>query len=481
MVAGRLYFIVVSFKGEKGMKIKRAMAVLALFLLLIPALVGNACTAKPNQSPVVSSLSGDPANVGVGGSSKITCVASDPDGDALQYAWSATAGTVTGSGQAITWTAPGNSGSYSISVAVSDGKGGTASRSYTITVVAPPANRSPVISSLTTNPKVAEPSRPVSVTSIAADPDGDPLDYVWWASNGRFEGTGSKVSWVAPPYPGEYTIELMVRDNLGGVAVQDIKIAVAANQPPQITRLFNRPAKIIPDETARITCTAIDPDADPLTYTWSANGGSITGTGSAIYWTAPGRNGYFTIEVTADDGRGGIGRSSLNVQVEGTKKTWPVSPLPNESGSIYSTGDVYPGVRCGDDNANRGIRAYLSFDLSEITRVEELRSATLNIKTVDYPGNPWAKLGKLSVGTLQYGPRRLQSADYDAQSTRVVAFDAPPIPEIDVTQLVERALNEKVSRFQVTLYFDKETNQDNVSDILEITSAELVVVYITKP
>jgi len=61
--------------------------------------------------------------------------ASDPDGDSLTYNWSVTGGTIDDtSAQNINWTTPPTYGNYTISVTVSDSKGGEDSKSEDIYV-----------------------------------------------------------------------------------------------------------------------------------------------------------------------------------------------------------------------------------------------------------------------------------------------------------------------------------------------------------
>jgi len=61
--------------------------------------------------------------------------ASDPDGDTLTYNWTVTGGTIDDShAQNINWTTPSACGDYKITVTVSDGKGGEASKSEDIYV-----------------------------------------------------------------------------------------------------------------------------------------------------------------------------------------------------------------------------------------------------------------------------------------------------------------------------------------------------------
>lgn len=91
-------------------------------------------TDSKNNPPHISSLTANPTEVEPNGSSSIACTASDPDGDALTYVWSATSGSINGSGSNVTWIAPGNEGTFSITCEVQDGKGGQDSKFVNIPV-----------------------------------------------------------------------------------------------------------------------------------------------------------------------------------------------------------------------------------------------------------------------------------------------------------------------------------------------------------
>jgi hypothetical protein len=78
----------------------------------------------PNQSPQISSVIANPSGLSYGGSTTIKCIAVDPDGDAVDYSWSASDGDVSGVGDTVTWVAPKKAGNFKITVIVSDGKGG---------------------------------------------------------------------------------------------------------------------------------------------------------------------------------------------------------------------------------------------------------------------------------------------------------------------------------------------------------------------
>jgi hypothetical protein len=90
----------------------------------------------------------------------------------------------------------------------------------------------------------------------------------------------------------------------------------AANQMPVISNLsVNSEAEINPGVSCQIECTASDPDEDELSYIWSANGGDIVGLGSTVTWTAPDAPSTYTITVEVSDGREGIAKEQLNINV----------------------------------------------------------------------------------------------------------------------------------------------------------------------
>ncbi len=90
-----------------------------------------------NRPPTVDARC-EPCTVEVGRTATVTADASDPDGDTLTYKWSAPAGTISNpTARQTPWTAPMQEGPVQFTVAVSDGKGGTASDQVTIQVIRP--------------------------------------------------------------------------------------------------------------------------------------------------------------------------------------------------------------------------------------------------------------------------------------------------------------------------------------------------------
>ena len=106
-------------------------------------------TSRPNQPPTITAFNVTPSNkpeitfsppgeqisVSRHTTSAIQCVAEDPDGDELNYIWSATGGKVKGEGATVEWIAPGAAGDYTVTAIIADGRGGQAEASIEFKVL----------------------------------------------------------------------------------------------------------------------------------------------------------------------------------------------------------------------------------------------------------------------------------------------------------------------------------------------------------
>ena len=94
-----------------------------------------------------------------------------------------------------------------------------------------------------------------------------------------------------------------------------IAAPVAVNHPPTVQVTAN-PAEVDEGADSTVTADANDPDGDPLTYSWRAPDGRITGSGPRVTWTAPtGTEGSFPVTATVGDGRGGTASDTVNIRV----------------------------------------------------------------------------------------------------------------------------------------------------------------------
>lgn len=88
------------------------------------------------------------------------------------------------------------------------------------------------------------------------------------------------------------------------------------NTPPEITNLTASSYIITSNDTINITCIALDPDGDNITYIWEINAGLIVGNGSEVDWIAPEEDGFYQITCRVTDGQGGEDSETIEIEVE---------------------------------------------------------------------------------------------------------------------------------------------------------------------
>ncbi len=179
-----------------------------------------------------------------------------------------------------------------------------------------PSNHSPSIVSLTATPNRVRTSGVSSIVCEAADPDGDSLRYEWVAQAGSLSDGSDSVSWTAPDAPGRYKILVVVTDGRYGVDTDSINVSVVV-AVPEILSLTADPDLVAPGETVALVCATDDPGPDTLLFSWSADAGTFSGSGSSVEWTAPSAEGVHEIRVTVDNGKGGVARGAVRVDVFG--------------------------------------------------------------------------------------------------------------------------------------------------------------------
>ena len=173
-----------------------------------------------------------------------------------------------------------------------------------------------------------------SIQVWAYDADGDDLVYTWTAAAGDVTGEGDTIEWTAPAALGDYTINLSVSDGKN-VATAILNLDVIANEPPVIESLSAPRLQVNRGETVAIECAASDADGDDLVYTWQVPDGVILGMGPAVAWQAPVELGAYNIEVTVDDGRGGVAADSIVLEVNVNHAPEIDSLMPAEWSVLY--------------------------------------------------------------------------------------------------------------------------------------------------
>ena len=184
----------------------------------------------------------------------------------------------------------------------------------------PKPNHPPVAACSAEKPSVYQGSNDVIGIHVnATDADNDPLTYAYTATGGTVEGTGPDGRWNSSGLAiGSYTVNAKVDDGRGGTATcsADVQVTKRPNRPPVISCAPER-NPILAGERVAINSTASDPDGDPITYSYSASGGQISGTGASAQFDSTGLSaGSYTVTCTADDGQGGSTSATTNVDVQ---------------------------------------------------------------------------------------------------------------------------------------------------------------------
>jgi outer membrane protein OmpA-like peptidoglycan-associated protein len=223
----------------------------------------------------------------------------------------------------------------------------------------PPPPNHPPVAACSANPTsvYAGTSDSVQIHVNASDPDNDQLTYTYTATGGAVDGSGPDGRWTASGLAvGTYTVNAKVDDGKGGTATcsADIAVAPKPNQPPTISCSTDR-SPILPGERTGITAAASDPDGDPLTYSYSASGGTVNGSGPKAEFDSTGlAPGSYTVRCSVADGKGGTADASTTVDVQ-------QPPAPPQATKVGDCGYTKVGAsrfdnlckRVGDDVALR--------------------------------------------------------------------------------------------------------------------------------
>lgn len=170
----------------------------------------------------------------------------------------------------------------------------------------------------------------VVVDAQAGNPGENPLNYTWSASEGAVDGTGSEVRWGSSDVqPGTYTIKVRVDDARRGSAGCSVNVRVETrpNRPPTMSCAADH-ATVTVGQPVQITAAAIDPDNDPLSFSWKASAGTVEGSGSSVRLeTTDLPPGSYTVTGHVDDGRTGTADCTVALDVQATQPPPEVKEL----------------------------------------------------------------------------------------------------------------------------------------------------------
>lgn len=313
-----------------------------------------------NTPPTLTGPTTPARQVAPGDTVALTLEATDAESDTLTYAWHQTPTDPAGTFSSTTdrtpnWTAPTVSApqSFTLEVAVKDGKGGTSFGRVAVSVVPPvtvPGNTAPTLTERpSANPSTVARKQATTLAVTAADVDGDTLTYAWEQTSpaspaGTFSSTSAaRPTWTAPDVrtSGTFTLRVTVSDGRGGSVQNTVAVSVQAeNRPPEVSAGITGPDTLTAGTIGTFSISATDPDGDSLTYSWKQESPAVQGTWvgdstrASAEWYSPVMPGpaFFILSVSVTDGRSDPVVQSMRVSVTVPRYGTDIQPVWRDAG-----------------------------------------------------------------------------------------------------------------------------------------------------
>ena len=281
---------------------------------------GTFTFAVTNTAPTAGTIPSQTAGRNQAFALNVAAYFSDVNADALSFtATGLPAGLTISAAGAISGASTAALGVYSVTVTASDGRGGTVSSSFTITV-ANSAPVAPAVPNQTATGGTAWSYTPAAFT----DPNGDALTYsasglpAWMSFNAAtrtFSGT--------PGVTGNWTIVYTATDPSGAAASTSFVVTTPSAPPVYNGTLTTQVAAPGVAFTYTVPAGAFtDPNGDALTYSADGNGVALPSwlsfnAATRTFTGTPSAAGSWTIRVMASDGTstvsGTFGITTANV------------------------------------------------------------------------------------------------------------------------------------------------------------------------
>ncbi|MFB4354656.1 PKD domain-containing protein [Microbacterium sp. LS_15] len=274
--------------------------------------------------------------------------ATDPDGTVATYSWSfGDGGVATGKTATHAYTTPGE---YTVTLTVTDDRGGSATTSKQVTAaLAPNVLPSAALTATITNLSAALDA------SASSDSDGQIVSYTWDFGDTTTATTTTPTTTHDYAAGGAYTVTVTVTDNRGGTASASTQ--VTAVEPPKFTVLAN----------------------DQFQRTVAAGWGAADKGGA---WTTSGGNAAFSVNGTTGRIASNIydTRSVLLTGVASKNSDITTKFSVDRTGAGYSWTLI--GRQVGSDNYSARVR----FEAGNTMRVYILRGETAIGSSYVLPG-----------------------------------------------------------------------------------------------
>lgn len=232
--------------------------------------------------------------------------------------------------------------------------------------IAPPP---PVTLACTASPETIYPGDPVTITATAGGLNPkDHVIYSWSGAGASGSDTTLKLD-TSSLAPGEYTVTGVVKEGKTGkeglkpwqTASCTAGITVKAFEPPTISCSAS-PSTIKPGDSATITSVGVSPQNRPLTYSYTASAGTITGTGTTAEFSSAGApTGAVGITCSVSDDKGHTVSSQTSLTI--TAPYVPPQPHTQALCSISFSNDAKRPLRV--DNEAKACLDQVALDLKQ--------------------------------------------------------------------------------------------------------------------
>jgi len=186
--------------------------------------------------------------------------------------------------------------------------------------IAPPP---PVTLAVSASPESVFAGEPVTVSAVAGDLNPkDHVIYSWSGAGATGSDTTVKID-TSNLAPGEYTVTGTVKEGKPGkegikpweTATGTAGFTVKPFEPPTISCSVS-PSTIAPGGTATVTSVGVSPQNLPLTYSYTATAGTVTGSGTtADYSSAGAPTGAVGITCNVSDNKGHSASSNASLTI----------------------------------------------------------------------------------------------------------------------------------------------------------------------
>jgi hypothetical protein len=190
---------------------------------------------------------------------------------------------------------------------------------------------------------------------------GNVSNFKWSCNGGIISGAGEKITWKAPSAAGSYLIICDVTASNGTAAdTLQIQAVEAPHTVPSINGIKAFPGKLNLGASCDIECSAADSGNSPLSYSWSASGGAISGTGAKVKWRSPAQKENYYIRCAVTNSFGESAADSVGIPVRDLSNNntgslvlyMPFSGNTNDESGFGNNGVSYGAVLTADSKGN---------------------------------------------------------------------------------------------------------------------------------